>query len=282
MAQRFYDIAGIRYLVCCEDNVMYSDDRQLTPFRTEPGPWDQRITFHVVDTLPEPAGQPLYQDPGRRVYPLADGIAAYDGSETAYMLLELRQGETTALVRRSSIPHRITITLVLEALFLPKALISRGSFILHSSYIRHNDRAILFTAPSGTGKSTQADLWEKHRGATIINGDRTAVMPTEKGVLVHGIPFCGSSKICKNVTTELSAIVVLSQAPQTTISRLTGLRAFRQVWEGCTVDLWDRKETTVCTDLVLEALRQVPVFHLACTPDETAIQAVERAILQLR
>jgi hypothetical protein len=282
MVQRHYNIAGIRYLVCCEDDVMYSDDRQLAPFRVQSEAWDQRITFRVVEILPEPMGHPVYQDPGRQVYPLADGIAAYYGGTTPYMRLEVRQGETIAMVRRASIPNRITITLVMEAFYLPKALISRGGFILHSSYIEYKDRAILFTAPSGTGKSTQADLWKTLRGARIINGDRSAVMPTETGVLVHGIPFCGSSKICENVTAELAAIVVLDQAPQTTIQRLTGLKAFRKVWEGCTVDLWDRKETTACTDLVLETLRQVPVFYLACTPDESAVQAVERAILSLR
>ncbi|WP_370839368.1 hypothetical protein [Intestinibacter bartlettii] len=34
------------------------------------------------------------------------------------------------------------------------------------------DKGILFSAPSGTGKSTQADLWEKYENAEIINGDR--------------------------------------------------------------------------------------------------------------
>lgn len=93
------------------------------------------------------------------------------------------------------------------------------------------------------------------------------------------MPNSGS---CENVTSELAAIICLSQAQVTTSTRLTGLRAFRQVWEGCTLDQWDRSEVAACADLVLDTLRQVSVIHLACTPDETAINAVEQTILSLR
>jgi hypothetical protein len=282
MAQRFYQITGIRYLVCCEDELMYNNDRQLAPFRAAPGPWDCFIDFHGTKTLPMPTAASLYQDEHRRVYPLPEGIAVYIGGSKPYIRMELRGAQTTVLVRRDAVPNGITIPVVLEAMFLPKTLIQHGSYILHSSYIRYNGHGILFTAPSGVGKSTQAQLWETFRGAKVLNGDRSAVMPTESGVMLYGIPYCGSSRICENITSELSAIICLSQAPVTTITRLTGLQAFRQVWEGCTLDQWDRAEVTACTDLVLDTLRQVPVFHLACTPDETAVIAVEQAIPALR
>ena len=49
---------------------------------------------------------------------------------------------------------------VFASLFaLERRMLQKDSFILHSAYIRHRGRAILFSAPSGTGKSTQASLW---------------------------------------------------------------------------------------------------------------------------
>ena len=46
---------------------------------------------------------------------------------------------------------------------------------LHSSYIIYHDKAILFTGPSGIGKTTQAELWRDYQGAEIINGDVTLI-----------------------------------------------------------------------------------------------------------
>ena len=58
---------------------------------------------------------------------------------------------------------------VFASLFaLERRMLQKDSFILHSAYIRHRGRAILFSAPSGTGKSTQASLWAQYAGAEII------------------------------------------------------------------------------------------------------------------
>lgn len=64
---------------------------------------------------------------------------------------------------------------ICDLLGLERLLLSRQGLLLHASFIRWQDRGILFSAPSGTGKSTQADLWVRHRGAEVINGDRAAL-----------------------------------------------------------------------------------------------------------
>lgn len=58
---------------------------------------------------------------------------------------------------------------------------------------------ILFSGPSGIGKSTHADLWVKHRGARVINGDRTLLQKLgDRPRMSLGWPICGSSEICHN------------------------------------------------------------------------------------
>ena len=58
---------------------------------------------------------------------------------------------------------------VFASLFaLERRMLQKDSFILHSAYIRHRGRAILFSAPSGTGKSTQASLWAQYAGAAFL------------------------------------------------------------------------------------------------------------------
>lgn len=233
----------------------------------------------MVDALWPPSGTLIHQASYRSYYRDGDGTICYEGGSTAPYMRLLRQGDHTEVqVLRSAIPCGITVNLVLTAMEIPTDLIRRGGFLLHASYIRHGDSAILFTAPSGTGKSTQAALWEQLRGAQLINGDRVSVFVEPEGVFARGIPYCGSSGVNRNVCLRVNCIVSLEQAPVTSIVPLTGLRAFRRIWEGCTINLWDRQMVAACSDLVSRVVQSVPVFHLACTPDETAVAALEQAI----
>ena len=140
--------------------------------------------------------------------------------------------------------------------------------------------AIIFTAPSGVGKSTQADLWHQYRGAEIINGDRAAIRAGESGYEVWGVPFSGSSKFCKNVRLPLKTIVCLSQAEKTSICLLNSITSFRLLWEGCGFYGAATERMSNCCDTILDLISKVPVFSLACTPDESAVIALENAMNQ--
>ena len=150
-----------------------------------------------------------------------------------------------------------------------------GGVILHAAYIAWEEKAILFTAPSGTGKSTQAELWRTYRNAEIINGDRAVILPREGALWAGGLPFAGSSRYCKDRTLPLAAVVYLKQAPETSIRSLKGLEAVRRIWEGVCVNSWNRQDVDTAMGLVEALLGQVPVLELACTPDETAVNALE-------
>jgi hypothetical protein len=185
---------------------------------------------------------------------------------SAHTQIRREGNQSLVQVLRREVPDRIMPRLVLNALEAEHHIVRHGGILLHSSFIRVGYRAILFTAPSGTGKSTQAQLWQTHRGAQILNGDRTAVTVGAEGVKAHGIPYCGTSGICKNAELTVAAIVYLTQGKESVAQPLTGLRAFRRLWEGCSVNTWDREDVQMSTNTVTEIIRQVPVIHLSCTP----------------
>ena len=154
----------------------------------------------------------------------------------------------------------------------------RQCFLLHASCICHEDGAILFTAPSGMGKSTQAQLWNAHRSATVINGDRVVLGVKDGVCMAYGVPFSGTSGIQKQASLPIKAIVYLGKAPKTTINRLTGVRAFRIIWEGVTLQHWNQDDVDNCVSALVKILADVPVYELQCTPDETAVTALENAM----
>jgi hypothetical protein len=238
--------------------------------------WDQSIWFETVEQLPEQEGERVFLGGRIQVFRKEDVQISVLGTPAEAHTRISRQGnQTWVQVLRSQVPDRIMPRLVLNSLEAEHHIVRHGGILLHSSFIRVEDSAILFTAPSGTGKSTQAELWKKYRGAEVINGDRTAVVPTGDAVMAYGIPYCGTSGICRDAKLPVAAIVCLSQAPQDRVEPLMGMRAFRNLWEGCSVNLWDREDVELCTKGVMEVIRQVPVVHLACTPEKSAMETLE-------
>ena len=74
-----------------------------------------------------------------------------------------------AAMNRSVIPN-VTIGRLMYLLNACSLFPEKDSFILHASYVVRDGKALLFSAPSGTGKSTQAEFWHTRRGCDIING----------------------------------------------------------------------------------------------------------------
>lgn len=165
---------------------------------------------------------------------------------------------------------------------LEKKMAERNALILHSSSIHYGDEAVLFSAPSGTGKSTQADQWKKYRGNTTINGDRNLLAKYDGRWHMLGWPVCGSSEICHNEKHPVKAIVMLEQAKTDSIVRLNGMQAYSRVFPQITCGRWDKKKALHVMDLTEKLISEVPVFLLKCTISENAVLILENELEQLK
>ena len=161
---------------------------------------------------------------------------------------------------------------------LSQLLLPFRVLLFHASYISYKNKAILFSAPCGTGKSTQAELWRIHKDAEIINGDKAGVSIDAEGINAHGLPFSGTSGICKNRSMPLSAIVILGQAKENRIRRLNGTEAIMCLIENIYLDFIAPGEMQSCVDLLIELLKKVPVYRLDCTPDEHAVEKLAKEL----
>ena len=154
------------------------------------------------------------------------------------------------------------------------------AFLLHSSFISWQNNGILFTAPSGTGKSTQADLWKKYEDADIYNGDRTIIRKIEGKYYGFGSPYAGSSGIYRNDSAPIKAIIVIEQGPDNVIRRLRGREAFLPLFRETLMNTWNKEYMEKMTDLLMDAAYQIPVYHLSCRPDQDAVNTVKNEILK--
>ena len=281
--EKYYCFAGIEIAVSIPEKWMYEDDRHLAPFRVTQVNDPHVFTYMPVTSLSAPAGDMQALIPGVLVYRENEKSVRYigavtDGWEKAYIRTENEEKNHLVQVKLGESVAHVGVKTVLNSFALEHLLAANEGFVFHCSYIEWNGGAILFTAPSGTGKSTQAELWKELRDAQIINGDRAAVCMKEERIFAEGIPFSGSSSYCENRSLPLLAVVYLSQAPQTTIQKLRGIHAFYKIWEGVSVNTWDRKDVERVSEVVQKIAADIPVYHLACTPDETAVIALEEAL----
>ena len=278
-----YSFAGVEYQISMPENIMYTDERFLAHFAVESTEKPHIFNFNYCEELSPPMGQCVTAKPGFRVYSENNTYVRYIGSVeknwgNAYIRAEHNGRTHNIQLKKSQFTDRVGTHTVLSALAVEHLIVQAGGVVFHCSYIEHNGKAILFTAPSETGKSTQADLWNKYREARIINGDRAAIRNVDGKIYACGIPFAGSSKYCINKTLPLEAIVYLAQAPITSIRKMRGYEAFSKIWEGISVNTWDKEDMEKVSTLVKQVAEKIPVYYMPCTPDENSVIALEKAL----
>ena len=155
-------------------------------------------------------------------------------------------------------------------------MIRQEVMILHSSLIAWQGKGIVFTAPSGTGKSTQAELWKRYRGADILNGDR-AMLRRQDGYRAYGSPYAGSSGIYRNESVPLTGIVVLRQAPFNRLRRMKQREAYLALLSQMSVSPISRDTVEKQSQWLLALIEAVPVWLLECLPDEGAVNTLFEA-----
>ena len=100
-------------------------------------------------------------------------------------------------------------------------------FLMHGSVVATDGSAFMFTATSGTGKTTRARAWLKQvEGSIVVNGDKPLLKVTDQAVYTCGTPWCGKENLNTNVSVPLSAVILLERAERTSLEKISFSEAF--------------------------------------------------------
>lgn len=240
--------------------------------------------IRLADRLAIPETKPLFSRPEIAVYDTPQGeirlLAVANARQTdCYARYEETADDSAEITVNSQFLHLSTLdTMFTSLLALERRMLALDSMVLHCAYIEYKGEAILFSAPSQTGKSTQASLWEQYRGARTINGDRGLLEKKDGRWYAQGWPVCGTSGICHNHALPIRAIVMLSQGKTDQIQRLTPAQAFAQIYGQITINRWNRQACEQAMDLLEHLICEVPIWHLSCTISEEAVNCLENAL----
>lgn len=154
---------------------------------------------------------------------------------------------------------------------LAERLLERDILLFHGSAVAVDGQAYLFTARSGTGKSTHARLWRELFGerAVMINDDKPLLSVGEDGVRVYGTPWNGKHHLGGNRSAPLKALCILTRDTRNHIEAIRLEDAFPTMVQQC-YRPEDGAKIPALLSLLERMGRTVKLYRLGCNMDPEA------------
>jgi hypothetical protein len=153
---------------------------------------------------------------------------------------------------------------IATGLYFFEIAILEGLFPLHASAISFRSEAILFSAPSGVGKSTQGNLWkQKDNQVKFINDDKP-LLSIKDNVLVYGSPWCGKTYRNENVALPLRAIFFIEQGKTNQIFVLNNQEKIIQILKNTHRSLQEQNQQTMLSNVEC-LINKANICRFCCT-----------------
>jgi len=163
-------------------------------------------------------------------------------------------------------------------LILRTAVLFTGGLVFHASCLDDNGKGIVFVGPSDIGKSTQLKLWSNAPGVIPMEDDRTVVRVNGSKATCYGTPWKSARLTPQNHAAPLAALIVLEQAPENEITRLSPAQAASLLTARAFLPYWDAALMRRAMTNLNAILASVPVYRLRNKPGKETIPLV-RSVL---
>lgn len=152
-----------------------------------------------------------------------------------------------------------------------ESLLSFDGFMLHSSSVMMDGKAYLFSAPSGTGKSTHTGLWLKVFGdrAKILNDDKPAIRTIDKIAYAYGTPWSGKTDLNINTCVPIQGICFLERATENYIEQIPTADAIWKILDQ-TIRPFQVSEMDKLLNNIDKLLKCVKVYKMGCNISDEA------------
>lgn len=141
----------------------------------------------------------------------------------------------------------------------------RDGIMMHGAVIELDGSAYMFTAPSGTGKTTHIMQWKKLYGdrVSVINGDKPIIRNIDGQFIAYGTPWCGKERLNVNTKAPLKGIALVSRAAENSIERVDAGKHLPFLLKQVYLHR-DAKCLSNAMDFLDKMLSAVPVYDLKC------------------
>ena len=165
----------------------------------------------------------------------------------------------------------------LESVCLLRALANyitlHNRILMHGSAIAINGKGYIFTALSGTGKSTHTGLLRKLHGenAVMINDDKPFLHIADDRIYVCGTPWMGKHFLGNNITVPLAGIFFLRRSEENVLTKMEPDAAVTLLLSQCHRPE-DPEQTMYTLEMIDSILNRVPLYDFGCNMDISAAE----------
>lgn len=283
---KYYKIAGLNLAV---DGVEYEyfnsrmKDYEVDKFNS----FDISVKFELNNSIKCELPEPFVSKNGRHFYETDEEYGFYDyitevDEVVSFMKVNKQWSNFTYtysdLTELFGIAPDLTAVNVLGHLFA-QGLRTFDGAVLHASTIMYNGKAVTFTAPSGTGKSTHTGLWQKYYPETvIINDDMPAIRCVYGVFTAFGTPWAGKTFINKNVSAPLHAMVFIERAEECSISEITPMEAVIRMLREIPISVF-KDQSDMLMEFYNKLFTSVPAYLLKCNISKDAVDVVKDKLM---
>ncbi len=195
-----------------------------------------------------------------------------NNSAAAEIEIQVNESDIIRIQKTDPLASRETCIFYAIGSIFYERLLNYDGFMLHSSAVILDGKSYLFSAPSGTGKSTHARLWQKCFGidrVLILNDDKPAIRKIHNEFYSFGTPWSGKSNLNVNKSAPIQGIAFLERSDCNWIHRMDDAEAI-----GCLLNQTMRQNKVERLEQLLTLLdgliKSVPIYKMGCTISEEA------------
>lgn len=221
---------------------------------------------------------------------IADYCKDYISADTPDFLVKVTQSDIDCEREKSrqedikeGIPIRNFSDDYLETLAVYRKIADKmlesDTILFHGSVVAVDGIGYLFTAKSGTGKSTHTRLWRELFGerAAMINDDKPLIKVSKSGIMVYGTPWDGKHRLSTNTSVPLKAVCVLERSEENRIERVTADSVYDMLVQQVYRPQSPQKllKTLQLIDVLSE---NAEMYRLGCNMDISAAEIAYKAM----
>ena len=152
-----------------------------------------------------------------------------------------------------------------------EALFAYDTLLFHGSVVAVDGEAYLFTAKSGTGKSTHTRFWRETFGdrAVMVNDDKPFLRITPDGVIACGSPWMGKHGLGANIQVPLKAICILERGEENHIAPISAPQALPMLFQQSQRPM-QPTNLPKYMELIDALAAKVPIYRMRCNMDPQA------------
>lgn len=150
-------------------------------------------------------------------------------------------------------------------------ILEHNGCVLHSSAVAVDGNAYLFSAHSGTGKSTHTSLWLEYfkDKAVIINDDKPCIREVDGELYVYGTPWSGKYDMSINNKFKLKAITFISRSDENWIIETSKAEAI-SLFLTQSYKPKDKEHMDLLLNMINKIFSKVKIYKMGCNISEEA------------